>query len=324
MKYLFLTDGASYFPQLMVDFERAGLYNWYKCMDGEVRLWSDLKHRKHELLDYDIIHINLASSDIGLAAKVKPLLEGSSTTLVVNMDYSINYMDNATNLREFIADLQACDCAFGVEPSQVNLIHYIISVVKDEKSETRMSLMPHPVDLATMESKIWVDYDRRLNMLAYQFHKYDSHWQIPRLLMLKLPVLTTCLGYSLESFKTQDMADLVMPYIEWEKYIRFLAYAKYGFEYRTHKAASRFVMEAGSLGIPVVTTHDSFMGHLIYPDVCHPVEDFFSIRKSLEKLIEDEEWRLTQAREGLERLEAYNFENSKKSMEALVGETTKS
>jgi len=317
MKYLFLTDGASYFPQLMVDFERAGLYNWYKCMDGEVRLWSDLKHRKHELQDYDIIHINLASSDIGLAAKIAPLIKEASTKLVVNMDYSINYMDKATSLREFILDLNATDCAFGVEPSQVNLINYILSVTGDDR-EIRLSLMPHPVDTELMQKELWVDYDRRMDILAYQFHKYDSHWEIPRLLMLKLPVICTCLGYSLESFKTQDMPELVMPYIDWDKYIGFLAHCKYGFEYRTHKAASRFVMEAGSIGIPVVTTHDSYMGHMVFPDISHPVEDFFGIRESLKRIIEDEEYRLHLAREGIERLEAYNFENSKKSMEALV------
>jgi hypothetical protein len=321
MKYLFLTDGASYFPQLMKDFERAGLYNWYKCMNGEVRLWSDLKNRKHELLNYDVIHINLASSDIGLAAKISPYIKDSSTKLVVNMDYSINYMDNATDLREFLADLTACDAAFGVEPSQVNLINYIVQYHTKKDNNTNIALMPHPVDLTLMQEKIWKDYDKRLPILAYQFHKYDSHWQIPRLLMLKLPVITTCLGYSLDTFKTQDMPELVMPYIEWDRYIEFLSYCKYGFEYRTHKAASRFVMEAGSIGIPVVTTHDSYMGHIIFPDLSHPVEDFFSMRESLKTMIEDEEYRLHLAREGIERLEMYNFENSKKNMEALVSES---
>lgn len=319
MKYLFLTDGASYFPQLMKDFERAGLYNWYKCMDGEVRLWSDLKTRPLELLDYDIIHINLACSDIGLAAEIGPLIENSGTKLVVNMDYSINYMDTGTDLRDFMADLTACDACFGVEPSQVNLLNYIIQYHTNKDDKTRIALMPHPVDLKMMQKELWIDYDRRMEILAFQFHKYDSHWQIPRLLMLKLPVLTTCLGYYKDEFKTQDMPELVMPYIDWDKYIKFLSYCKYGFEYRTHKAASRFVMEAGSIGIPVVTTHDSYMGHMVFPDISHPVEDFFSIRDSLKRIIEDEEYRLHLARTGLERLEAYNFENSKKNMEGLVG-----
>jgi hypothetical protein len=100
--------------------------------------------------------------------------------------------------------------------------------------------------------------------------------------------------------------------MEWELYIDFLRRCKIGFEYRTHRAASRFVMEAGALGVPVVTTMDSHMGQLIYPEICHYIEDFFSIRQSLERLCTDEEYRLHLAREGLDRLEPYNFENSKK------------
>jgi len=101
-------------------------------------------------------------------------------------------------------------------------------------------------------------------------------------------------------------------------YIEFLKRCKIGFEYRTHKAASRFVMEAGALGIPVVTTKDSHMGQIIYPELCHEIGDYFLIRQSLERLIEDEEWRLNMAREGLERLEPYSMENSKKRFMEMI------
>ena len=57
---------------------------------------------------------------------------------------------------------------------------------------------------------------------------------------------------------------------------------------------------------------------IIFPEICHDVEDFFGIRQSLEKLCIDEDWRLYLAREGIDRLEPYDFENSKERfLEAL-------
>ena len=318
MKYLFLTRGSSYFPELLTNnIERAGLYNWIKCMEGDIRFWADLKHRKWELQDYDLIHINLAAKDIGLASEIAPLIENSSTKLIINMDYSINYMDNHTPLREFLQDLTVTDCAFGVEPTQVNLMYYMTHIIKRDK-ELRLSLMPHPVDLERMESEHWISYDNRMDILAYQFHKYDGHWEIPRMLMLDLPVLTACLGYMGDTFKVQDMPEIVMPYVQFDKFLQFLKMCKYGFEYRTHRAASRFVMEAGALGIPVVTTTDSYMGSVVYPEISKPIEDFLGLRESIKSIIEYPELRLQLAEQGLERLEAFNYENSKKSMEALV------
>ena len=140
------------------------------------------------------------------------------------------------------------------------------------------------------------------------------------MLMLNLPdnYISAMMGYIGPPLNLKGMRHMVMPYMEWDKYIYFLARCKVGFEYRTHKAASRFVMEAGALGIPVVTTKDSHMGQLIFPEMCHEVGDFFAIRGSLEKLIEDEEYRLKLAREGIERLEQYNFKNSKLRMMELI------
>lgn len=319
MKYLLLTDGTAYFPELLKPFERAGLYNWMKAFQGEVRLWGDIKKRKHELQNYDIIHVNSYGQDIGLATAVAEHLHDSSTKLVVNMDISINYFDKDMHLREFVQDLHAADHLFGVEPAQVNLINYLCFITRRTK-HGYAHLLPHPIDLPLLMSEAWVSYDKRLDMVAFQYHKYDRQWDIPRMLLLDLPkhYIGAMLGYIGGPIDPSDMAHLMMPFQSWERYVHFLARCKVGFEYRTHRAASRFVMEAGALGIPVVTTTESHMGKIVSPVICHPVEDYMGIRMSIEKLIEDEEWRLHLAREGLERLEPYNFENSKQRFMEMI------
>lgn len=318
IKYLLLTEGAAYFPELLKPFERAGLYNWLKAFEGEVRLWGDITKRKHELQNYDIIHINSYGQDLGLAHTVSQYLDGHPK-LVVNMDLSINYFDKDMHFPNFIKDLLAADVLFSVEPTQVNFINYVCRAMKRTKPG-HCVLMPHPVDIPMLIDKAFIDYNERMNAVAIQYHKYDAHWSIPKILTEKLPNnwLSAMLGYIGEPLPMEGLRHMVMPYQEWDTYLSFLARCKIGFEYRTHKAASRFVMEAGALGIPVVTTKDSHMGQLIYPELCHEVGDYFSIRGSLDKLVTDEEYRLGLAREGLERLEEYNFENSKKKFMELI------
>ena len=318
MKYLLLTEGTAFFPELLKPFERAGLYNWMKAFEGEVRLWGDLAKRTHELQQYDVIHINAYGQDLGLAHVVSQYLDGGPK-LVVNLDLSINYFDKEMDFPKFIKDVLAADILFSVVPTQVNFINYVAHAMK-RKKPGHCVLMPHPINIPMLMDKAWVDYNERMNAVAFQYHKYDGHWSIPKILIEKLPNnwLSSMLGYIGNPLPVEALRHMVMPYCEWDLYLQFLARCKIGFEYRTHKAASRFVMEAGALGIPVVTTKDSHMGQIIYPEICHEVEDFFGIRQSLEKLIQDEEWRLHMAREGLDRLEGYNFENSKKRFMELL------
>ena len=318
MKYLLLTEGTAYFPELLKPFERAGLYNWMKVFDGEVRLWGDIKKRKHELSDYDIVHVNSYGQDLGLAATVSEYIHGD-TKLVINMDLSINYFDKDMNFPLFIKDLLAADVLFSVEPTQVNFINYVAKAMQRKKPGW-CTLLPHPIDIHTLIDKAWVDYEKRMDVVAFQYHKYDGHWSILKILMEKLPNnwLSAMLGYIGEPLPMEGLRHMVMPYMEWELYLDFLKRCKVGFEYRTHKAASRFVMEAGALGIPVVTTKDSHMGQIIVPELCNEVEDFFGIRESLERLITDDEYRLRLARDGMDRLEPYDFEHSKKRFMEMI------
>lgn len=324
MKYLLLTTGPGYFPELMQDVERAGLYNWRKCFDGEVRFWQDVKERPLELQEYDLIHVNLAGADMGLAAKVKPLLASCDAKLIVNMDYSINYFtssfEKSTDSGDLQKDLMAADMVFGVEPTQVNLLTYFLTILKRPAAH----LIPHPIDTGMMYKHFFLDYDRRMDVVAYQYHRYDDHWEIPSMLMHDLPdyheqkVLTSCLGFMRPEFKRPDMPDITMPYRKWQTYMAFLKFCRWGFEYRTHYAASRFILECASLGIPAVSTSFSYMGRLIYPDLTFHAGDFIEMRKALQNLILNDELYIQQAKRGIAEVENFNLEHSKKRMEDVL------
>ena len=300
------------------------MYNWRKVFNGDVRFWQDIKKTPTDLLSYDLVHINLAGEDVGLATKVKPILEGSSTKLVVNMDYAINYFSAQFNQAQTTAELQhdlnVADMVFGVEPTQVSLLSYFLTLLKRPKAH----LVPHPIDTAMMYKNFFVDYDRRLDVVAYEYHRYDDMWEIPHLLMHELPdyherpVLTSCLGFMRDSFKRAEMPNLIMPYTDWPVYMNLLNHCRWGLEYRLHYAASRFILECASVGIPVVSTNFSYMGRLLYPELTFHAGDFDSMRKALQNLILNDELYTQQAKQGIERVENFNLENSRKRlMEAL-------
>lgn len=316
MKYMLLTDGAAYFPTLTKGYHGAGLYNWPKAMEGDVRLWSEIKKAPETMLEYDMIHINLAADDVGLAAKIRPYIKETSVKLVVNLDYSIQYMDKYIPLFDLLNDIRSCDCAFGVEPNQVNLLHYLGQVMG---TGHKTMLLPHPVDLDYMR-KQWIDYEHRLDRLIFHYHKYDGHLDIPWLITDNIPITEKMMvGLTKAEHDIKNFPGwTVQPFVPWETYLYALKYAKYGFEYRTHHAASRFVMECAAMGIPCVSTDHSFMGGVLFPDLCHPIGDFNAIHHSIRDIATDEEYRLKMANDGLERIEGYNFENSRKNMERLI------
>lgn len=328
IKYLLLTRGASYFPSLMrPELERAGLYNWPKVFDGDVELWKRFEGRAKHLKKYDIIHVNQAGGDFGLVTQIRKAIgEDARTKLVTNMDYSVHYYShafksNSYTLTQHIADLHAADMVFGVEPHQVALMDFIMKTTKKEKRSTDAALLTHPVNVEVlsrpMPDGMFAPYDNRGDILAYQYHRYDGHWHIAKLITHELPppqfggtVLRACLGFTDDQFATCDMPELVMPFIVWAKYIYFLSTCLWGFEYRTHSAASRFIMECASLGIPVVSTDYSYLGKQLFPELTFPMSDYNGMREALSKLITDDSYRVRLASEGLMAVKPYGFEHA--------------
>lgn len=313
LKYLLLTgqEGGSYSELLRgKHIERAGLYNWMRIFDGDVDAWPLYKERKKNIREYDIIHVNLCGKDIGLASEVRPYLK-EPNKLVVNLDYAVEHFQfpfdkNQKTLGMFLADLKAADMVFGVEPFQVELVNYLLRIQGLDKTA---ALIPHPIDVDNT-FKFFVPLDKRNEELAFMWHIYDSHWEIPKALMLGLDTTKVMYGYVKKGFASEP-PDMVHRYGDWKKYIKRFAQAQIGFEYRTHHAASRFILEGAVLGVPIVSTKFSYLGTVLFPELCHDPWQFAELHNSLYKLLNDEEYRFQIVNEARKKVEIFGFNQSR-------------
>lgn len=334
--FVLLTTNASFYPSLLRGvIERPGLYNWIRAFQTEgddlermVRLWSEFSNAPQKLNRYDIIHVNLAGGDFGLAFKIREHLD-ENTKLVVNMDYAVEHMQEKITKThksiELIAtDIASADLAFGVEPFQVGLMNWLMTATKQEK---QCVLIPHPVDCDFLSKPIdkggmFIPYDQRSDFLGFCWHRYDKQLSIPRTILGNLPkpegqqgLLRVLFGWRPEGMMihdSKDMMELVVPMAGWRSYLYILAHCLWGFEYRFHHAASRFVLECASLGIPTVTTDNCFLGGIIWPDLTHKVEDFEGLHQSICNIIQDDSLRMKYAKQGLLKVKEFSLTNSRR------------
>ena len=329
--FILLTTNASFYPSLLRGkIERPGLYNWIRAFQQEgtdiekmVRLWSEFSTAPHKLNRYDIIHINLAGGDFGLAFQIREFLD-ESTKLVVNMDYAVEHLQEKItkthkSIEVIATDIASANMAFGVEPFQVNLMNWLMTVTKQPN---RCVLIPHPVDCHFLSKPIdkggmFIPFDQRNDFLAFCWHRYDKQLSIPRTILGNLPkpegqqgLMRVLFGWAPEGMlvrNSKDLMEVVVPLIGWKSYLYMLAHCLWGFEYRFHHAASRFVLECAALGIPVVTTDNCFLGRQIWPELSHPIHDLEGLNKSMCSIIESDSLRKEHAKRGLTKVKEFGL-----------------
>lgn len=341
-KYVFLTTKASYWPSLLSGhIEKPGLYNWIRAFQREdtelkdmLLLWKEVENNPTKLGKYDIIHINLAGGDYGLATKVAQFVNPEKTKIVVNTDYAPEYMQatfakSGSSIEVVANDIESADLAFAVEPFTVSTMNMLMTAAKSEK---RVKLMPHPIDCVTLmkppeQGGSFLDFDDRNDWLAFQWHRYDKALSIPRIIMSNLPAPEGQIGVSRVLFgwrpeamniSTNDMMEMVVPSANYFSYLMVLSHCLWGFEYRFHHAASRFIQECASMGIPVVSNTNSYLGTEIWPELCFAPIEMQKMNEALCSLIQDNSFRREMVKQGLIRIRKYSLANSRNRMLELL------
>lgn len=342
-RFALLTTNSSFFPSLLKgELERPGLYNWIRAFQTSdieladmLKLWKQFEKNPEKLNKFDIIHVNLAGGDYGLASLIAPSLD-DSTKLVVNTDYAVMNLEptfKQAPIEMMATDIASADMAFGVEPFNVKLMNWLMKVTKQEK---KAYLLPHPVDCDRLtkppeQGGSFLDFDERLDWLAFHWHRYDQALSVPRTVMGNLPmteygggVSRVLFGWRPDALRIKDaknLMEVVIPMQAYVNYLIILSHCLWGFEYRFHRAASRFHMECATLGIPVVSSKNSFMGTMLWPELTFEMGEFEQMNAALCEIISDDGLRRKYARQGMERVKQFSLINSRnRYLELLYGD----
>jgi hypothetical protein len=329
LKYALLTNGSSYYESfLKTSLERGGLYSWQRAFpNSDVILAAQIKRNVAMLNDYDIVHVNMCPSEVGIIKEVKPQLDGN-TKLIANLDYAIESLYSSfkhvgaeKTVDAMIHDFSHADMVFGVEPFQVEFLKLAL-----EDYGTPVHLIPHPTPVEELQKPpphgLFIPYEERQDIIAFMYHRYDGHLTIPKILLHKLPVsiLRYMFGFTDDNLTIHDLRyfDGVSAMSEWKRFIIQLAHCLWGVEYRSHHAASRFAAESAALGIPVVCTDNCYLGKLMWPELAfHPME-MFAMRDKILQITSDEKYRMKMAEQGHERIKSFGLKESAQRLREVI------
>lgn len=323
--YCFVTvEGGSHFPELITkEVTKPGSLNWYKAFNaypnwtGEVRERASLS--KNDLEKFDIIHLMLAGCNVPVIQDIRAVLgNDSSTLLVLCPDYTFETFENG-----FIHPLdmhKACKCAdfiYAQEPATQSLSNYIVKEYM--KRDWSVPLIPHPADTERIKA-MYVKPEQRLDMAAYPYHKFDRQLVIPSMLLDGLGIPVMMLGFlDIQAMKAGRGSGKEIPagffhfnagWLSWKTYIYMVRHCTIALDYYVIHSYSRVSQEFACLGIPAVCTTHSYSGTLLYPETSHDPCDLFALRKSLDKLVKDEEFWQKTADYAFEKVEEMNWHNS--------------
>lgn len=316
--------GGSHFEELVTrEVTKPGSMNWWKAFDaepnwtGEVREISTLS--KEDLERFDILHLTLAGVNVPVIINIRKALgESSSTLLILSTDYTFENFEAGFNHPLDIHKAVRCaDFIFAQEPVQRELYDYIVKEYM--KKKWSVPVIPHPVDTQGIKA-MYVKPEQRLDLVAYVYHKYQRCLTVPSMLLDGLGVPSLMLGYlDLEALKLGRGPGKDVPagffhfnagWLDWKTYIYMLRHCTIGLDFWVIHSYSRVPLEFACLGIPAVCTSHSYTGTLLYPETTHKPWDLQALRKSLARLVKDEEFWSQTAAYAFEKVEEMNWHNS--------------
>ena len=332
IRYVFVTCSGGHFPRLIrQEVERPGSYSWHKAFQNYPGASGEIKHvdeiANTDFQRFSIVHMNLSGVSTKYFKPIREQLKGSSTKFIMNLDYApecIDIPEWVLNAREFYETFKQVDFIFAQVPGQVALLNMIWQRMLGRK-ET-VPLIPHPVDTDGLK-KLYVPPKDRLDAVGVLFHLYDGHLLIPSILSkaagrthgkfrsIDVQVPTILFGF-LERNIDLSMFDVVATRKAWDQYIYLLSHCTVGLSYYSGVSSQdRFCAETSCLGIPTVTTTNSYFGKLFFPKCSFDPDDFEGMLRTLERLKTDQQYWTRVKEYGWTKVEKYGF---KPSVERLL------
>jgi len=325
VKYIHVTVDGSHFPELITEkVSRPGMYQWSRAFNtgkdtGEIRHINQVA--QGDLKNYDIVHANLCGVSAASVTRIKDAIRGTNTKLILNLDYAVEIVQEGfPRPKEMWEALMAADFIFAQEPFQKNFIEFFLKYHCPEKRDMHpIPIIPHPCDTEGLK-QFCVPNEDRLDQCAVIIHRYREHIMVPAMVTWGIKSNTWGVGFT-QGNMPLGMFTESSPLMEWDRYVYKLAHSTTALDYYLGiHSHSRFVEECACLKIPCVSTAESYMGKLLFPELNHDEMDMQGIRSDLEKLEkgfeagEQSEFYLEQQQKASEAVEQFNWLNSKQHL----------
>ena len=281
-----------------------GLFNWSLIFNG-VRTFP----RTSEDFDkYNIIHINITQKNLPLLTKIIPKINRNITKILINVDYAIEMWSQAFPHPElFLFELDKADYIFAVEPSMADLLSVAL--------KRPVPCIPHPCATHLISKYLSKERQKKIMISA---HRYDNNYLLPYFVTRELPPhwISTILGADSNFNSCLHLYDECQQQLTFEESIKYISSQYAIIETHTMSTFGRVAVEAAVLGVPCIcplnieASHQCFPS-LLYSNFHHPVS---SIKKLLNKLIDDSGFYSEVAKLATERSYFYSYENCNKMM----------
>jgi len=300
IKYL-LTTNYIHQQLLQEELARTGLYQWINVFKGEIKYPRDVI----DYNDYDIVHVNMSTQDVYLAANIRDKIDkNSKTKLVVNNDYTTEMWGNSFNSPDTMArEINKADMIFGTEYYQVTALAEITG--------RKVFIIPHPADVKRL--KLMPEIPKK-NIISTIWRRYDNHFYIPSLVVRNHGLTTQLIGYdknvNKKTWLTTTLFDYVFAGTNCFDFQDQMRESQIVYDPFTFHSYNRAIVECAAMGVPVIGSNRTQSINVCYPFTKVDPYDVNGARKLIEKLLTDEKFKKKVIDHARETVEYYNHINS--------------
>jgi len=306
VKYLMCTN---YVHKQLIEGEdcvRTGLYSWIPVFDGEVKSYTSILN-KSDLQKYDIIHVNLSGQDMHLVGEIRESLgdNPNNTQIVANNDYTVELWQGSFDyLPTMKREMSHADVLFGTEPYQVGALELLTG--------RNIHLITHPCFVKRLKT---LKPRQKTDMLSVVWHRYDNYAIVPSMAIKDMNRPTRLIGYDSEvdrkKYVTSCHYNYLMPATNYMDFCEQLMESELVVDPFTLTSQSRTGWDCAALGVPMIGSNRNESVRQCFPfTMCDPY-DIKTMRKLVEKVLKDKEFRQKVIDYAKEQVEIVNYDNSK-------------
>jgi len=299
--------------------KRSGMYNWMFLFKGEMVPFNELT--KDYIEKFDVVQVNLSPVDQILVQEVRDKIgDNSSTLLIANNDYIAEAWGSWGSHPIYYQQVQKIpDAVFGTEPYQT-------SQLRDDAY-----CIPHPTQTKVLKHIGNDDVDDRPSV-ATLYHWWEGRSYTQSALLNRLKKKYPKLWTRLYAYTPQNdsckrwqkvMFDEQMSLMKYPDFIRSLQRNRFMYENCHYHTYGRTSVDTACLRIPSVGTDRVFSMKYCFPNMVSDPMDATKQLKIMDKVLQGGEWLDEQMDYAYEKVEYFNYKNSKERYMNMIEETRK-